>query len=231
MVYQRSELPHGRHHNPRDRPLDLLNLQQPAACGSGMDGGLLSRLHLLQRAPSRRRRLGLRPFPARALLAGGGVVEAVRAVWLLIHCDGEDHFLAGHQRVRNVAHHRHGAVLVAQRDLVPDLPSSSLPDGAILTELGRCGVPVLLTAIAPPAFLSERVRAYLGMQEDVATRHDAMTCPFFTAGVLGRSDMVLADRLHPNASAIAAVVDAMLPVIERALTAATSGRPQRSSAS
>jgi len=34
---------------------------------------------------------------------------------------------------------------------------------------------------------------------------------------LGHADMVLADRVHPNAKAIAAVVTAMLPIVERML--------------
>lgn len=88
---------------------------------------------------------------------------------------------------------------------------------AILTELGRCGVPVLLTTVAPPPFLHQHAAPYAGIHEDVAARHGAVLHPFFPPGVLGHPEMVLQDRMHPNAKAIAAVVEAMLPVVERML--------------
>lgn len=95
------------------------------------------------------------------------------------------------------------------------LPSSTLANlGAILVEFGRCGVPVLLTTVAPPPLLAQRAGPYADIHEALAKLHGAMTWPFFPAGVLGHRDMVLADRVHPNAKAIAAVVEAMLPAID-----------------
>ncbi|WP_242186085.1 hypothetical protein [Sphingomonas sp. CARO-RG-8B-R24-01] len=95
------------------------------------------------------------------------------------------------------------------------LPSSTLANlGAILVEFGRCGVPVLLTTVAPPPLPAQRAGPYAGILEAQAKLHGATTWPFFPAGVLGHSDMVLADRVHPNAKAIAAVVEAMLPAID-----------------
>lgn len=88
---------------------------------------------------------------------------------------------------------------------------------AMLTEFGRCGIPVLLATLEPPAFLAARTRTYLGIHAEVAARHGAAIASFFPAGVLGRADMVLFDRVHPNARAIAAVVEHMLPAIEQAL--------------
>ncbi|KQU46026.1 hypothetical protein ASG67_15590 [Sphingomonas sp. Leaf339] len=88
---------------------------------------------------------------------------------------------------------------------------------AILIELDRCCVPVLLTIVDPPAILRDRAAAYLGVHEQLAAEHGAAICAFFPAGVLGHPAMVLADRFHPNAAAIALVVDAMMPAIERAL--------------
>ena len=88
---------------------------------------------------------------------------------------------------------------------------------AILTELGRCGIRTALTTVAPPAFLHARAGAYLGIHEELARRHGAMLWPFFPPGVLGHADMVLADRVHPNARAIAAVVAAMAPAIAQTL--------------
>ena len=92
---------------------------------------------------------------------------------------------------------------------------------AILTELGRCGIPVLLTTLEPPAFLRARTGAFLGIHQEVAERHGAMLASFFPAGVLGHPAMVLADRVHPNGAAIAVVVDQLLPVVQAALAPAT----------
>lgn len=90
---------------------------------------------------------------------------------------------------------------------------------AIVGELGRCGVPVLVTTVEPPVFLRARAGAYLGIHAEVAARHGATVWPFFPAGVLGHPAMVIGDRVHPNARAIAAVADAMLPEVERLLAA------------
>lgn len=87
----------------------------------------------------------------------------------------------------------------------------------ILLSLSNCGIPVLLTTVEPPAFIRDRAAAYLGIHSAVAAEHGATLWPFFPPGVLGHADMVLADRVHPNAKAIGAVVTAMLPVIGRLL--------------
>jgi acyl-CoA thioesterase-1 len=106
-------------------------------------------------------------------------------------------------------------VQVGPNDVLRQVPPSTTRAGldAILVELGRCGVPVLLTTVAPPPILHDRARHHVGIHAELAARHGATCCPFFPAGILGRADMVLADRIHPNAAAIALVVDAMLPVV------------------
>jgi len=87
----------------------------------------------------------------------------------------------------------------------------------ILLSLGSCGIPVLLTTVDPPAFIRDRAAAYLGIHAGLAAEHGATVWPFFPPGVLGHSEMVLADRVHPNATAIAAVVAAILPTVKRML--------------
>lgn len=93
---------------------------------------------------------------------------------------------------------------------------------AILLEFARCGVATILTTVDPPAFLLDRAGGYAGIQQEVAARHGATTVRFFPPGILGRADMVLADRVHPNAAAIAAVVEGMLPAVRRALAGASA---------
>jgi acyl-CoA thioesterase-1 len=85
----------------------------------------------------------------------------------------------------------------------------------IMLDLTGCGIPILLTTVDAPAFIRDRAKAYLDIHPRLAAEHGAVTCPFFPTGVLGRADMVLADRVHPNAKAIAAVVAGMAPTIER----------------
>lgn len=102
---------------------------------------------------------------------------------------------------------------------------------AIVVELLRCGVPTLLTTVEPPAFLREQTRAYAELHRQVAAGHGAATCPIFPPGVLGRADMVLWDGVHPNARAIAAMVEAVLPTVTRLLTESPAGEligPSRS---
>lgn len=107
-------------------------------------------------------------------------------------------------------------VQVGPNDVLRQVPPAATRAGldAILVELGRCGVPVLLTTVAPPPILHDRARHHLGIHEELATRHGATCRAFFPAGILGRADMVLADRIHPNAAAIHLVVDAMLPTVQ-----------------
>jgi acyl-CoA thioesterase-1 len=101
-------------------------------------------------------------------------------------------------------------------DKICDQISDAILD-AMLTELGRCGIPVLLTTIDPPALIRARAAPYLGVHGAVAARHGAAVSDFFPAGIMGRADMVLPDRVHPNARAIAAVAAHLLPTIEALL--------------
>ncbi|WP_242153447.1 GDSL-type esterase/lipase family protein [Sphingomonas sp. BAUL-RG-20F-R05-02] len=107
-------------------------------------------------------------------------------------------------------------VQLGPNDVLREVPPSSTLANleAILVEFGRCGVPVLLTTVVPPPLLAQRAGPYADIQQALAKLHGATTWPFFPAGVLGHRDMVLADRVHPNGKAIAAVVEAMLPAIE-----------------
>jgi acyl-CoA thioesterase-1 len=89
---------------------------------------------------------------------------------------------------------------------------------AVVRELRACGMPVLLTRVEPPAMLRVRAAPYQAIHGEVAREHGAALCDFFPAGVLGHPDMVLHDRVHPNARAIALVADHLLPHVEAALT-------------
>ncbi|NYD89597.1 GDSL-type esterase/lipase family protein [Sphingomonas melonis] len=105
------------------------------------------------------------------------------------------------------------------RGIAPERMRANLD--AMLTEFGRCAIPVLLTTIEPPAIFADHIRGYAGIHAAVARQHGAATCAFFPAGVLGHPAMALADRIHPNARAIGQVVDQVAPAVMAALRAAT----------
>lgn len=84
---------------------------------------------------------------------------------------------------------------------------------AILTELRRCDISVLLATIDPPAFLGAMGQAYARIFTVLGERHKMRTHPFFPPGILGHHAHVLRDRLHPNAAAIDKVARAMAPVV------------------
>ena len=110
-------------------------------------------------------------------------------------------------------------VQVGPNDVLRQVPPARTAEqlDAIVAALTRIGSTVLLATVEPPAMLHDRASGYLGIHRDVAARHGAALCPFFPPGVLGRADMVLGDRVHPNAAAIRAVVAGMLPSVERLL--------------
>lgn len=110
-------------------------------------------------------------------------------------------------------------VQAGPNDVLQRTPPARTRDNlsAILIELERCGVPVLLTIVEPPEFLRARTQIYAGLHDAVAAEHGAATCALFPPGVLGHRDMVLSDRVHPNARAIEAMVAAVLPTVRRLL--------------
>ncbi|QJU60193.1 arylesterase [Sphingomonas sp. AP4-R1] len=88
---------------------------------------------------------------------------------------------------------------------------------AIVEEFSRCAIPVLLATVEPPPFMARTLSGYLSVYTEVATRYGLPTCAFFPAGVLGHPQMVLPDRLHPNARAVALCADSVAPHVLKAL--------------
>jgi acyl-CoA thioesterase-1 len=101
------------------------------------------------------------------------------------------------------------------RGIAPERTRTNLD--AILSEFARCGIRVLLAAMELPSFLGGFSQACNAVYVDLAAKHRLPVQPFFPNGVLGHRDLVLRDRLHPNARAIELVTDAMLPAVIAAL--------------
>ena len=91
---------------------------------------------------------------------------------------------------------------------------------AMLVELGRCGIPVLVAGMKAPVWMGVFAASFDKVFPAVAEAHGASLYPFFLDGVVGDPTLTLMDGLHPNARAIGIVVDRMLPFVEAALVKA-----------
>ena len=91
---------------------------------------------------------------------------------------------------------------------------------AILTELGRCGIPVLVAGMRAPPWLGAFTESFDAVFPALPAAHGAALYPFFLDGVVGDPALTLMDGLHPNARAIEIVARRMLPHVEAALAKA-----------
>ncbi len=91
---------------------------------------------------------------------------------------------------------------------------------AILTELGRRGIAVLLAGmLAPPNLGGEYGADFNGLFPELAEKHDVMLYPFFLEGVAARPGLNQADGIHPNAAGVGIIVDRIGPYVIELLTA------------
>ncbi|MDB5694691.1 MAG: arylesterase [Sphingomonas bacterium] len=104
------------------------------------------------------------------------------------------------------------------RGIAPERMRENLD--AILTELARCDIPVLLAGMWAPPFLGAFAERYNGVFPALAKAHGVPLYPFFLAGVAGVAELTLRDRIHPNAQAIGIVATRILPQVEAALAGA-----------
>lgn len=89
---------------------------------------------------------------------------------------------------------------------------------AILAELDRRGVPVLLAGMLAAPFLSRQYQAeFNAVYPELARHYGASLYPFFLSGVAGVPRLNLFDRVHPNEQGIARMVEGILPYVLRAL--------------
>ena len=83
---------------------------------------------------------------------------------------------------------------------------------AMLAELGRRGIAVLLAGmLAPPNLGAEYARAFNSIYPDLARRHDVALYRFFLEGVAAQPHLNQRDGLHPNAAGVQVIVDAVTP--------------------
>lgn len=89
---------------------------------------------------------------------------------------------------------------------------------AILAELKRRGIPVLLAGMyAPPNLGREYGEAFNAIYPRLAERHGVVLYPFFLEGVAVEPALNQPDGIHPNAEGVAVIVERILPYVMRVL--------------
>ena len=108
-------------------------------------------------------------------------------------------------------------------DMLRGLPAAQTRSNldAILTELDRRNIPVVLTGMmASPNMGAEYVAAFNPIFPDLARAHHATLYPFFLDGVVGHAELIQADGIHPNEAGVDVVIARMVPAITPAVTEA-----------
>lgn len=94
---------------------------------------------------------------------------------------------------------------------------------AIVGELMRCDIAVLLARMEAPALLGRFGQRCSAIYDDVAARHGVGVHPFFPPGVFANPALCLPDRIHPNALGVDRIARAFAPAVVTTLTPAADG--------
>ena len=85
---------------------------------------------------------------------------------------------------------------------------------AILTELGRRHIPVLLAGMyASPNLGRVYATEFNAMYPALAKAHGVPLYPFFMAGVVGQPGLQLGDGVHPTKAGVAVIVRGIAPQV------------------
>ncbi|WCP15478.1 hypothetical protein sphantq_03945 [Sphingobium sp. AntQ-1] len=102
------------------------------------------------------------------------------------------------------------------RGLAPAETRTNL--NAILAELKKRGIPVLLTGMmASPNMGPDYAAAFNPIFPDLARTYDATLYPFMLDGVIGDRALQLPDGIHPNDKGVTVIVGKLAPVVAEAL--------------
>lgn len=102
------------------------------------------------------------------------------------------------------------------RGLSPAETRSNL--NAILAELKKRGVPILLTGmLASPNMGPDYAAAFNAIFPELALEYDATLYPFMLDGVIGDRALQLPDGIHPNQKGVSVIVGKLAPVVAKAI--------------
>ncbi|CAN5149529.1 arylesterase [soil metagenome] len=89
---------------------------------------------------------------------------------------------------------------------------------AILEELKRRGIPVVLTGMTAPRNLDRQyIRSFESIYPELASKYGAQLDPFLLKGVITRPDLLLDDGMHPNAKGVETMAERLAPKVAQAL--------------
>ncbi len=98
------------------------------------------------------------------------------------------------------------------RGIDPDVVYRNLD--AILAELARRNIPVLLTGMyAPPNYGTDYGRRFAAVYTRLAEAHGVPLYTFFLDGVVGIAALNQADGIHPNAAGVDEIVRRITPAV------------------
>jgi acyl-CoA thioesterase-1 len=114
----------------------------------------------------------------------------------------------------------------ALRGIAPGIARENLEQ--ILAQIGQRGLPVLIAGMkAPRNWGDDYARDFDAIFPHLAEKHGALLYPFFLDGVALDPTKNLGDGLHPNAAGVAAIVDRILPDVEKLIARAEERRKTR----
>lgn len=110
------------------------------------------------------------------------------------------------------------------RGLPPEQTRRNLDQ--LLTKLDQRKVPaVLMGMLSAPNWGESHAKAFNAIYPDLAKKHGAVLVPFFLESVIGRPELIQADRIHPTAQGIDAMVAATADQVAKAVPAKPAAPP------
>jgi acyl-CoA thioesterase-1 len=108
------------------------------------------------------------------------------------------------------------------RGVSPSITEKNLDD--MLAKLKARKIAVLLAGMhAAPNLGADYQTAFDAIYPKLAAKYDVPLYPFFLDGVAGQSGLQLEDGLHPNPKGVDAMVERILPTVEKAIAAVEGG--------
>jgi acyl-CoA thioesterase-1 len=108
------------------------------------------------------------------------------------------------------------------RGVSPNIVEKNLDD--MLAKLKARKIAVLLAGMrAAPNLGADYQSAFDTIYPTLAAKYDVPLYPFFLDGVAGQPGLRLEDGLHPNSKGVDAMVERILPTVEKAIAAVEDG--------
>ena len=108
------------------------------------------------------------------------------------------------------------------RGVSPSITEKNLDD--MLAKLKARKIAALLAGMrAAPNLGADYQAAFDAIYPKLAAKYDVPIYPFFLDGVAGQSGLQLEDGLHPNPKGVDAMVERILPTVEKAIAAVEGG--------